>query len=411
MNHICMTSASCSGCTACASVCPKTAITFQLDKEGFGVPVVDKDKCVDCGICIKVCPSCTSYNNQEKNSFDKKAYALQYHDEAVRKRSASGALFPAFANYFINTLHGYVCGCVLDDNMAVKHIVSNRWDDVERMQDSKYVQSDMCGCIDEIGYILRDGSYVLFSGTSCQVSGLYANLNRKNISTEKLLTIDFFCHGVPSPMIWKNYIQFYEEKKNRKVVGFRFRNKKYGWGKGKAARGAGFLSTILYSGIQSFITGFPKSDNMTFLARIWPRVFFSNLCIRQYCHKCPYTNVDKPADITMGDFWGVEESHPNFDDHKGCSLALIRSEKALNWLQLLSNTEILEVSVEDIIGRQANAFTPSSPNSMREEFWKDFYDGGMNKVMSKYFHYTTKQRIKEFIKYVLFKLHLKEYKK
>lgn len=409
MKHIQMTSLICSGCSACYSVCPKGAISFKVDEEGFKVPHVDEQICIDCGICIKTCPAINTPNAISNYSFDKNAYALQYHDEDVRKNSASGALFPAFANYFINTLHGYVCGCVLDEDVMPIHIVSNQWADVVRMQDSKYVQSDMCNCIEEIGGLLTKGKYVLFSGTSCQVAGVNAYLATKKISNEKLLTIDFFCHGVPSPMIWREYIKYYESKKKRKVVGYRFRNKKYGWGKGPAARGTGFLSTVSYSGIQSHRTGFLKKDDVTFLARIWPRIFFSNLCIRQYCHQCPYTNIDKPADITMGDFWGIEDYHPDFDDHKGCSLALVRSQKALDWLSVLLDTETLEVPIEEIIKRQGNAFAPSKPHIRRPEFWKDYQKNGITGVLPKYFSYNTKGRLKAFIKYTLFKLHIMRY--
>lgn len=408
MKHIIMTSRACSGCTACFSACPKGAISFVMDEEGFKVPHVDEKTCIDCGICIKTCPAIKS-PEACNDDYEQKAYALQYHDEDVRKNSASGALFPAFANYFINTLDGYVCGCVLNEDVMPMHVVSNQWADVVRMQDSKYVQSDMCNCIEEIGGLLSEGKYVLFSGTSCQVAGLNTYLSTKKISNEKLLTIDFFCHGVPSPMIWKDYIKYYESKNNRKVVGYRFRNKKYGWGKGPAARGTGFLSTVSYSGIQSHRTGFLKKDDVSFLARIWPRIFFSNLCIRQYCHQCPYTNIDKPANITMGDFWGIEDSHPNFDDHRGCSLALVRSQKAQDWMMDLSETETLGVSIEDIIKRQGNAFAPSKPHIRRAEFWKDYQKDGMANVLPKYFSYNVKGRLKAFIKYTLFRLHIIRY--
>ena len=235
MKHISMTSQSCSACTACTSVCPKSAILFSVDEEGFKVPVVDENLCVDCGLCIKICPALNTKDSV--NDISSKAYALQYHDEAVRNRSASGALFPAFANYFINTLHGYVCGCVLDENLMPRHIVSKQWEDVERMQDSKYVQSDMGICFSKIMTLLKAEEYVLFSGTSCQVKGLYSALEIKRICTDRLLTIDFFCHGVPSPKIWSDYLRYVQQKLGFKAEGYRFRNKTYGWGKGIQSRG------------------------------------------------------------------------------------------------------------------------------------------------------------------------------
>lgn len=403
-----MTSQTCSGCTACVSICPKGAISFSSDSEGFKVPVVNEHTCIDCSLCVKICPAINT-PTKVGNDFGQKAYAFQYHDEPIRKNSASGALFPAFANYVINILHGYVCGCVLDRNIMPKHIVSNKWADVECMQDSKYVQSDMCDCIEMIGKLLSEGFYVLFTGTSCQVAGLNANLVKKKISTDKLLTIDFFCHGVPSPKIWKEYINYYERKKNCKVVQYRFRNKKLGWGKGPVARGSCFLSTIRYIGNQNCKMEEPKSDDVSFFARQWPRIFFSNLCIRQYCHQCPYTNINKPADITMGDFWGVEQSHPDFDDHKGCSLVLVRNQKAHDWFLSLTNAEILEVSINDIVERQGNAFAPSKSHPLRESFWKDYHSHGYAFVFNKYLGNNLKYRLKDAIKYLLFILHLKKY--
>lgn len=397
--HISMTSKMCSGCTACASICPTGAISFSTDVEGFKEPVVDEYICVDCGLCVKTCPA---INIKDRVSdFSPIAYALQYRDEDVRKRSASGALFPAFANYFINTLHGDVCGCVLDEDLMPKHIVSKQWEDVERMQDSKYVQSDMGTCIPQIMTLLKDGKYVLFSGTSCQVNGLYSALETKHICTDRLLTIDFFCHGVPSPLIWADYLCYVQQKLGFKAEGYRFRNKTYGWGKGTQSFGTGFLSTWKYSGIWHEVP--------SLVARIWPRIFFSNLCLRQYCHTCPYTKVNKPSDITMGDFWGVEDFRPGFDDHKGCSMAIVHSLKAEKIIKVLPNTEILKVSIEEVTKRQGNAFVPSTPNPRREEFWKNYAKKQFPFILRKYFCYSMMGRLKARIKYTLFKLHLRKY--
>lgn len=394
-----MTSQICSGCRACASVCSKNAISFMPDSEGFLIPNIDDVLCIECGLCVKTCPALTP--KEIEQDYSHKAFALQYHDENVRKNSASGALFPAFANYFINSLHGYVCGCILDENLIAKHIVSNQWSQVLRMQDSKYVQSDMSSCVNEIVALLRAGKYVLFTGTSCQVKGLHSALETKRVDATKLLTIDFFCHGVPSPMIWSDYVRTFEQKNGQKIEGYKFRNKTYGWGKGNAARGTSFLSTWLYKG--------KCHEKSSLLARIWPRIFFSNLCLRLYCHSCPYTKVDKPADITMGDFWGVEQFRPNFDDHQGCSLAITHCEKAEKILKELSNVELLEVSIDEVIKRQSNAFAPSKPHHLRDEFWRDYANNGFEYLLPKYFCYTGKGRLKAFMKYVLFKLHLRQY--
>lgn len=403
MKHITMTSQTCSGCTACLSMCSKQAISFHSDTEGFLIPCVDVQKCIDCGLCIKVCPA-LNVDEKVQNDFCPKTYAFQYHDEEVRKKSASGALFPAFAKFFIYDLHGYVCGCVLDDDLMPKHIISDKWKDVERMQDSKYVQSDMNNCFEQISMLLKNEQYVLFSGTSCQVKGLKASLEKRKISTHKLLTIDFFCHGVPSPLIWKEYLDYYAKRKKRCVVGFRFRNKKYGWGKDSEARGTCYLSNMYYKDKQS-----TKKDDVSFFARQWFKIFFSNLCIRQYCHKCPYTNIEKPADVTMGDFWGIEQFYPDFNDHKGCSLAIVRTRKANDWFLSLPDTEILEVQIGNVVKRQSNAFAPSCAHPLREAFWYDYYQHGYSFVLKKYLGNNFGYRLKDLVKYALFLLHLKKY--
>ena len=400
MKHIKMDSITCSGCKACSSVCGKNAITFHEDKEGFQIPIVDIDKCINCGLCVSTCPALSaSYNI--RNDYKLKAYALQYLNYNIRKKSASGGLFPAFAYYFIEKLNGYVCGCILDKDLVARHIVSNCWNDIERMQDSKYVQSDMGSCICDIIGLLKQDRYVLFSGTSCQVMGLISALKSRHIDRSKLLTIDFFCHGVPSPMVWRDYIKLYNKKSKKKIEGFRFRNKTYGWGKGKESRGASFLSSWLYDG--------KYHEDTSLLARIWPRIFFSNLCLRSYCHRCPYSQIDKPADITMGDFWGIEFLHPTFDDHKGCSLAIIHNMKAEIFLNKLENIQLLEVTIDEIIKKQGNAFSPSQTNEYRTLFWQIYEKKGIKGVLPYFFGYTLKGRVKAFLKIVLFKLHLIKY--
>ena len=280
--------------------------------------------------------------------------------------------------------------------MLPTHIVSNSWEDIVKMQDSKYVQSNMRFCYAQVVELLKKGQWVLFTGTSCQVAGLKSLLRQKKIAEDTLLTLDFFCHGVPSPKIWTDYLRFYEKQKGMKPQGYRFRSKEYGWG--KSARGSSYLNSLyLENG---------RRDNVSWAARMWRTIFFSNLCIRPYCHTCPYATVDKPGDLTMGDFWGVDQILPEFDDGKGCSVALVRNEKAAQILREAGLT-MRSVSVEDVIQKQANAFAPSSPNERRAEFWKDYAENGFPFVARKYFHYEPYFRLKAIVKRVLFALKLR----
>lgn len=401
--HVETKSQKCCGCTACMAICPTQAIKMQSDSEGFLCPQVSHDICVECGMCVKVCPTAAKPTMHTKQiEVPMQAYAVKWQDVA-RVSSASGAFFPAVAKYVLETKNGWVCGCVLrEDTLMPEHIVSNTWADVQRMQDSKYVQSDMKSCYKKIEELLKTGQTILFTGTSCQVSGLYSFLDCKKISTERLLTIDFFCHGVPSPKIWRDYLRFYEEKKHRKPIAYRFRSKRYGWG--SSSRGSSHLNSITYKNTIQVA----HQDNVSWASRMWRTVFFSNLCIRNYCHSCPYATINKPADFTMGDFWGIEKFHPEFDDGKGCSVVIARTKKAQSTMSEVEWLTSEKVTLDEAIQKQANAFAPSTANQHRADFWDDYGKYGFEYCAKKYFLYTTKDRVKAIIKRVLFALKIRD---
>lgn len=398
--HIKTDSQKCCGCTACMAICPLHAIQMNNDSEGFLCPQVDTKICVECGACIKVCPAEKIEKSTVKVSDNMQAYAAKW-ENTVRSKSASGAFFPAVAKYVLVVKKGYVCGCVLNSQTLIpEHIVTNNWADIQRMQDSKYVQSNMKNCYYEIGELLNKSQIVLFTGTSCQVSGLYFFLEAKHISSENLLTIDFFCHGVPSPKIWSDYLHFYKEKKKRTPVGYRFRSKQYGWG--SSSHGSSYLNCIIYNTIQV-----AKNDNVSWAARMWRTIFFSNLCLRRYCHSCPYATINKPSDFTMGDFWGIEEFYPEFDDGKGCSMVIARTIKAQTVFPKVEWLTYKKVTIDEAIQKQANAFAPSPANERRAEFWDDYKKNGFAYCARKYFFYTVKDRSKAIIKRILFALKLR----
>lgn len=392
--HIEMSSDKCSGCTACKAVCPKNAIRFSDDAEGFKIPSVSSELCLECGACTDVCPA-LSYKTTER---DNAAYAGMWKNDKIRENSSSGAFFPATAKYFIEELHGYVCGCVLDENLMPIHIVTNSLNDVKRMSDSKYVQSDMGDCFSEIYDLLSRKYYVLFAGTSCQVQGLIALLNIKKVNMERLLTIDFFCHGVPSPFVWNEYLKFYEKETKRKIIGYRFRNK---YTSREKLSVPPHLNCVHYSYRN---TSKNKKDNFSFASRMWRIIFFSNICLRRYCHKCPYATIDKPSDITMGDFWGIDEIAPEINDGKGVSIIITHNEKGKNYLNRITYLNLKQVNSDIAIKKQANAFHPSPENKRRDEFWNDFHSKPFTFVAKKYFRYTIKFRILYFIDRVLFEL-------
>ena len=388
-----LTSDKCAGCSACMSVCPEGAITMLPDDEGFLIPSINSGKCVECGLCKTVC---TLGSYKASNGYNK-AFAVYYDNDIIRHNSASGAYFQALAEHFLS-IGGYVCGCVLD-NMKVKHIITNKLSDIRRMADSKYVQSDLSDCFTKIGSLLSNGVSVLYSGTSCQTHGLKSYLAAVNIDTSGLLCVDFFCHGVPSPLIWKEYVKYIEKKKHKKAIDYRWRCKDYGWG--KISRGRGFIGTVIYEN-----KGLRYDRSL--LPRCWRQIFFSNIVLRRKCYSCEYCTVDKPADITMGDFWKIEKVLPDFYDGKGTSLVIVHDPKHLKYVTEIDTLKYKETDVNDSLIGQMNAFQPSRPDPRRAEFWADYHSKGFDHVMRKYYIPPIRY-IKEPVKKILFKMGLRNY--
>lgn len=392
--HVDLESNNCSGCTACYSICPVSAITMEEDLEGFLIPKVDNKKCISCSKCINVCSAYSKININQK-AFS--SFAFQNQDFGTLKNSSSGAFFPAIANYILEK-GGYVCGCVFDSDFVPIHIVSKNKNDIVLMQDSKYVQSNLNDCFKYIRDILEKEIPVLFTGTSCQVSGLKRYLHKEKVDDRRLLTIDFFCHGVPSPKVWKEYLEFYEIEKKAIISAFRFRNKKYGWG--EKSRGTYHLNTVIRK------NKIIKKDDISLIARMWYTIFFSNYCLRSYCYKCPFASVDKPADFTMADFWGIEDITSSFDNGKGCSLVIVRNKLALKILYSLKNVKLEQINLNKAIEKQGNAFIPTKRPIERDKFWDDYQNNGFKFIAKKYFRYDWIHKIKDLLHRICFELHM-----
>lgn len=395
MNHLIdMNSDTCTGCSACVAVCPKNAVSMLPDKRGFLVPVINEATCIGCGACVTVCQ--TAMQGVQVQKYQHTAYAAQHKDDEIRHGSSSGAFFQAIAEAVIEK-DGYVCGCVLED-MRVRHIVTNRLEDVRRMADSKYVQSDMRDCYRQIEALLKKGSEVLFSGCSCQVMGLKLFLQHRKTPFEHLISIDFFCHGVPSPRIWSDYIAEYERKKRKKVVGYRFRGKDFGWGKkgqGKEYDGKIFLQN-------------GTTDARSFQAMMWPNYIFGvDAVLRKNCYSCRYACVEKPADFTMGDFWGIENtSVAEMDDGKGTSVVIAHNDKAREFLFQLTSVDVQLVSIEEAVRKQPCAARPTPQPDNYNAFWSMYLRDGFKAVNRRFFRDRWSYRLKRRIKLLLIKIGL-----
>ena len=288
----------CTGCSACAACCPQDAIALVRDKEGFAFPSVDPEKCVRCGLCTKTCPV---FQPREPKSLPA-AFAAWNREAEVRRDSTSGGAFSALADYVLEG-GGVVFGAALDARQRLRHTACFRKEDLWRLRGAKYVQSDLEGVFREIKKCL-ESRQVLFSGTPCQVDGLYRYLGRR---PENLTTCDLVCHGVPSPGVWEDMARYIERKWGRELQTVRFRNKVEGW------KNSHF--TAVYDD--------GTVDTHPLFETEYGRAFGRALFLRPCCYRCPYACLNRVGDFTLGDLWGLRPEELPEQQQKGVSLLLV----------------------------------------------------------------------------------------
>lgn len=311
----------CCGCSACAQGCPKQCIQMVQDKEGFLYPQINKNQCIDCGLCEKICP----FLNQSTPNQAIKAFAAYNTDSQIRKNSSSGGIFSLFADWIIQQ-QGVVFGASFNAEWDIVHVYITRLNELQKLQGSKYIQSNIGQSFKEVKSFLDKGKKVLFSGTPCQVSGLKHFLRKEY---PNLFTIDFICHGVPSPLIWQLYLNETISKRHKQksdIKSINFRNKDKGW--------KDFQFTI---NAQPYLVKESTKEN------VYMKAFLSNLILRPSCHSCRIKSGRSGSDITIGDFWKVENVIPEWNDDKGTSAIIINSEKGE---ELFSSVTCKKKSVE-----------------------------------------------------------------
>lgn len=342
----------CCGCASCVQCCPKKCITFNEDNEGFRYPNVDVSKCVNCGLCEKVCPVI----NQGERQHPRKIYAAKNKNESVRLQSSSGGIFTKLAEDVISR-GGVVFGARFDDNWEVKHDFTENIDGLSVFRGSKYLQSRIEGSYSTAEVFLKQGREVLFSGTPCQIAGLKLYLRRKY---DNLLAVACVCHGVPSPLVWREYLK--ETSKGQIIQRINFRDKNISW---KNYR-------VLVQG----------NDNIVyqpFYENIYMKGFLRDIYLRPSCFTCPAKSGKSGADITLGDFWGIENYLQEFDDDKGVSACIAHTDKGIALL------DILDVEKHDVLYEQVLSGNPCIERSVtcnikyRRQYWK-----GNNRIESIY---------------------------
>lgn len=354
------TSQECCGCTACVVSCPFGAIKMIPDELGFKYPLIDNDLCTNCGKCFKDCQFTTSYkvfNNLEEPL----VYAARLKDEEKLSQSQSGGAFSAIAETIL-AQGGIVYGVSYSKNFKVNHCKVTNIDALNSIKGSKYVQSNLDGIFIDVINELKNNKLVLFSGVPCQVENLRKQAER--IKTGRLITIDILCHGVGAPKIWEDYLHYLEKKHSSPLQKVNMRDKLLGW--------RGGIETYIFNNKKKIIT-----ESYLYL-------YFSHFIQRESCYNCPYTNLKRVGDISLGDFWHWEETvHKEFRDNKGISLVLINSsmgktifDETSNLLEIVpSNTK---ECMQDVLRKCIQ------PNINLKNFLKDYKKKGFKYVAYKY---------------------------
>lgn len=349
----------CCGCTACASICSHNAITMQPDEMGFLYPSVDINKCVDCGLCDRVCQFNSNYNRYE--NYNKPfAFSVRLKDENQLQKSQSGGAFIAIANQILSK-GGIVYGAAFTSTWRVTHQRACSIEELEKLRMSKYVQSDLRGVYPSVKQDLQSGKLVLFSGTACQVAGLKSYIPKR--LHENLICIDIICHGVPSPRVWEDYIMYLEDKYHSKIVKACFRDKRFGW--------HGATESFLFANGKEV---FRKTSN---------KLYFTGLSTRECCSYCHYTNLNRVGDITIGDFWGIPEDLSFSKDEKGVSVVFANSEKGSEYVDMIRDIAIIEAYPVNAC-LQPQLERPSTQNPLHDQFAADYVNYGFKQTASRY---------------------------
>lgn len=356
----------CCGCTACMAVCPKDAITMQPDALGFKYPVVDYNKCIECKACERVCAFNDRYDTSD-NFSTPKAYGVRLKNMDEVMKSRSGGAFVAFSDWILNQ-GGVVYGAGYEGHFVVTHKRAITSEQRDEFRGSKYVQSNLDGIFRSVRDDLKAGRWVLFSGTPCQTAGLRSFIPKK--LQEKLLVVDIVCHGVPAPNIWKDYLVHVEKKENGEVVAVNFRDKKdFGWKAHKE------LLTIKKNR-SGEVVQLPKTG-FTYL-------FHQHIIQRESCGICHYTNLRRPSDLTLADFWGWERTGNRINsDDKGLSLVLVNSELGQKVFdEVKYNFNSFESSLENCM--QNCLLAPRAHRNDSEEVKQKYASRGFDYFYSRY---------------------------
>ncbi len=364
--------AECVGCHACYNICPEHAIAMLPDSEGFLIPQIDEGHCIKCGLCRKVCP----IGKNDSNKSIPSCVVAYNRDFQERMQSASGGIANLLAKEILRH-NGVVFGAAFDEKGGVYHCAIERVEDLQKFRGTKYIQSSIGNCYSNAKEILQAGHRVLFSGTPCQIGGLKSYLGK---DYDALLTVDLICHGVPSPMIWMQYL--HEICPKSSLAHATFRDKANGIGKARMRL--------------EFTDGHVVEE--PYLKNWFVKGFLGNLYLRSSCYHCHFKGQNRQADITLGDAWGVEKFAPSFGDNYGVSLVLLNTCKgkgAFNAIQEQCIWQPCDYELAMVDNPSADCSSPYPAG--REIFWQQYQSLGVRRTVAKVLRKPVKKQVAEWM--------------
>ena len=371
----------CCGCTACLHVCPVQCIAMEEDEEGFLYPVIDEEKCIHCHQCENICP----IQNIQNLNARTKTFVGYSRNEAIRKQSSSGGIFSVIAEWILQQ-NGVVFGAAFDENFDVHHISVETKEELIKLRGSKYVQSRLENAYPEVKQYLKMERKVLFTGTACQIAGLKKYLNQEY---ENLYTVDVLCHGVPSPKIWRMYLEEQRKQFHASAEKIEFRNKEYGWNN--------YSINIVFSNMQRYCVHFFEDKYM--------RLFLGNIDLRPSCYACHFKGVPRVSDMTIGDSWGIGKVMPDMDDDKGTSIILVHSSNGEKLFQAIRKKLITrEAALDEILPPTADSRRSVEMHPNRKKYLEGVKRGDSFDVLCGYVQKNFIQKAVSFLRCMAIRL-------
>lgn len=368
----------CCGCYSCFNACPRECITMEKDNHGFYYPKINNTKCIHCGLCEKACPA---IRKRDERTNDISVYAINSKDNNLRSKSSSGGAFSQIASWVIDN-GGIVFGASFNSNKYVYHSEISKQKDLENIRGSKYLPSSIDYSFRKVKYHLDNNRIVLFSGTSCQINGLKCYLQKKY---NNLLTVEVVCHGVPSMDVWDEYLNFIEGKYKSKINKINFRDKRTGWKN--------------YSVTLELDNGRVISNK--YYDDLMMRIYLSDICLRPSCYQCAFKGMNHDSDITLADFWGVDNYVGEMNDDLGTSLVVLNTEFGHHVFEAISNDLVYNKLSIDCLLNNKPYLESATKKDGYESFFQDLKNLPFEYLVEKYNKSTFRSKIRRKINAII----------